>query len=341
MSDVAEGALRRAAEAGIRRIAVPTSFAVGAVNTYLLEDDPLTLVDTGPNWGTSLDELARGLEALGHSIADLELILISHQHLDHFGLTDILARRSGAEVVTLELLAPSIVDYEGYSDRENEFSLRIMAAHGVPDEIIAMLPLITSGFRALGASAAVGSTVRDGDEIRLRDRVLTVHHRPGHSPTDTIFHDASSGMLLAADHLLGHISSNPLVHRPPGLAELGDDIEAVRPQALVTYLESQRRTREMSGVEVVLPGHGDPVTDPVALVDSRLEMHARRVEKIAGLIATEPRTAHGIARALWDKVAVTQAYLTLSEVLGHVDILLNAGRVLREDRDGVVYFVAA
>jgi hypothetical protein len=38
-----------AADAGIHRLAIPTPFAVGRVNTYLIEDDPLTLVDSGPN----------------------------------------------------------------------------------------------------------------------------------------------------------------------------------------------------------------------------------------------------------------------------------------------------
>ena len=53
------------ATAGIHRIAVPTPFLVGRVNTYLVEDDPLTLVDSGPNSATSLTELEQGLAARG------------------------------------------------------------------------------------------------------------------------------------------------------------------------------------------------------------------------------------------------------------------------------------
>jgi hypothetical protein len=41
---------------------------------------------------------------------------------------------------------------------------------------------------------------------------------------------------------------------------------------------------------------------------------------------------------LWGNIAVTQAYLTLSEVLGHLDLLLNAGRVREVERDGVAVF---
>ena len=85
---------------------MPTPFLVGRVNCYLIEDDPLTLVDTGPNSGKSLDELERALRPHGHAIEDLELIVITHQHMDHIGLLEILARRSGAEVAALASARP-------------------------------------------------------------------------------------------------------------------------------------------------------------------------------------------------------------------------------------------
>jgi len=77
----------------------------------------------------------------------------------------------------------------------------------------------------------------------------------------------------------------------------------------------------------VLPGHGDPVTDPAALIEQRFALHERRALKIEALIAERPQTGYEIAQALWGNVAVTQAFLTLSEVVGHVDLLINAGRI--------------
>ncbi len=151
-----------------------------------------------------------------------------------------------------------------------------------------------------------------------------------------MFWDEHRQILIAADHLIKHISSNPLISRPLGDAEVSP---RERPQALVTYLESLRKTREMPA-EIVLSGHGEPITDHVALIDERFEMHRRRAEKIHGLIAEQPRTGYELAQALFGDIAVTQAYLTLSEVLGHVDLLLNDGRVREVERDGVAYFEA-
>jgi glyoxylase-like metal-dependent hydrolase (beta-lactamase superfamily II) len=191
---------------------------------------------------------------------------------------------------------------------------------------------VSRAFRAWGSKVTVTRPLQDGEAVRMRDRTLHVHHRPGHSPTDTVFHDRERRLLIAADHLLGHISSNPLITRPR------DGTEG-RPQALVQYLESLAATREMD-VELVLPGHGDPITDHRALIDSRFELHARRAEKIHRLLVERPRSAYEIAQALWGNIAVTQAYLTLSEVLGHVDLLLNDGRVQEVERDNVAVFEA-
>jgi ribonuclease BN (tRNA processing enzyme) len=77
-------ALDRAAASGIHRLRIPTPFAVGRVNCYLLEGRPLTLVDAGPNSGKSLDELERQLAELGHEIGDIGLVIVTHQHIDHF-----------------------------------------------------------------------------------------------------------------------------------------------------------------------------------------------------------------------------------------------------------------
>jgi hypothetical protein len=89
----------------------------------------------------------------------------------------------------------------------------------------------------------------------------------------------------------------------------------------------------------VLAGHGDPVEDHRDLIERRFAAHEKRRDKLEGLIAEQPRSAYELARELWGNVAVTQAYLTISEVLGHVDLLLNAGRVqeLTGD-DGVTRF---
>ena len=90
----------------IRGVSIPTPFRVGDVNAYLVEDDPLTLVDVGPNSARSYVALEAGLATLGRRVEELERIVITHQHADHLGLVGILADRSQAEVCALDLLQP-------------------------------------------------------------------------------------------------------------------------------------------------------------------------------------------------------------------------------------------
>jgi glyoxylase-like metal-dependent hydrolase (beta-lactamase superfamily II) len=324
-----------AAGAGIHRLAIPTPFAVGRVNCYLIDDDPLTLVDAGPNSGRALDELQRALGTHGKTIEDLELVIVTHQHIDHIGLVEIVASHSGAEVAAIDAAVPFISEYSERAAADDEFSGEIMLRHGISSDVVQALQSVSAAFRAWGAKVTVTRELHDGDVIEMRDRTLEVHFRPGHSPSDTVFYDAARKQLLAADHLIKHISSNPLITRGPG--DEGD--AARRPQSLVMYLESLRKTRAMD-IDLVLPGHGDPIDDHRGLIDERFKLHDRRAEKIHGLIAERPRSAYEIAQALWGNIAVTQAYLTLSEVLGHTDLLLNAGRVREVERDGVVTFEA-
>jgi glyoxylase-like metal-dependent hydrolase (beta-lactamase superfamily II) len=322
-----------ASAAGIHRIAIPTPFAVGRVNVYLIEDEPLTLVDAGPNSGTSFDELQSGVARLGHSLADIELIVLTHQHIDHLGLIPMVAARSGAEVAAIDAAVPFVGNFPGEAQADDDFARDLMLRHGIAEDVVTALQSVSQAFRAWGARVEVTRPLRDGEALELRDRTLHVHHRPGHSPTDTVFHDRERRILLAADHLLAHISSNPLITRPR-------DGRAERPQALVQYLESLAATREMD-VRLVLPGHGDPITGHRELIDKRFALHRRRADKIHGLLAGGPRSAYDIAQALWGDIAVTQAYLTLSEVLGHLDLLVNEGRAREVDRDGRSLFEAA
>src|SRR5919199_3719073 len=118
------------AEHGIHRLSIPTPFAVGRVNLYLIDDEPLTLVDAGPNSGTSLDELERQLRALGRAIEDVERIVITHQHIDHIGLVRIVAARSGAEVVALDRLVPFVENYGDEAAAEDEDAGEAMLRHG-------------------------------------------------------------------------------------------------------------------------------------------------------------------------------------------------------------------
>ncbi len=274
---------------GIHRLAVPTPFLVGRVNCYLIEDEPLTLVDTGPNSGKSLDELAQALERLGHSIEELELIVLTHQHMDHLGLLEILSRRSGAEVAAFHLLGPYLENFSASMSADDEFAMAIMLRHGVPPELATVLGSVGAAFRAFGSSGQRHPAPARRRRAGVRDRTLRVLHRPGHSPSDTVFWDEQRRLLIGGDHLIAHISSNPLLSRPlePGAASPRAGSRRSPPCAAHLHRLDAGHPRARS--RDVLPGHGEPVIDHVALIDERFRMHERRAGKMLSMLEAGPQ----------------------------------------------------
>jgi glyoxylase-like metal-dependent hydrolase (beta-lactamase superfamily II) len=331
VSPTPEEALEQAALAGIHRLPVPTPFAVGKMNAYLIEGEQLTLVDTGPNSGRSLDVLNEQLGEHGHAIADIDLILVTHNHLDHIGLTEIVVEHSGAEVAALGTAAKRLADYEAEAERDDQLAVDLMLSSGIPEEIALALQSVSSTFRGWGGPVNVTRELADGELLDLGDRKLEVLFRPGHSPMDTVFWDAERELGFVGDHLLPHISSNPIIARPL-------DGSPGRTQSLVSYIESFKKTRELPEGAILFPGHGEPIDNHRELIDARFASTDRRKEKLLRLLADGPRSGYELAQSMWGNIAVTQAFLTLSEVIGHMDLLEAEGRVREIDDGGVTRF---
>ncbi len=312
-------------------IAVPTPFRIGPVNCWLIEADALTLVDVGPNDPPSLASLEASLGELGFGVADLDLLLLTHQHYDHTGLVATLRERSGARVVAHEDLVAFLAGGDASNAGEDEFAEQIMRLHGVDEPAIRHLREGAQKRWRFGCSCPVDTALGDGEAIDLGGLSLRAHHRPGHSPTDTIYVDEETGTGLVGDHLLGRISSNPILHRP--VREPADP--ARRPRTLVRYLDSMQRTAAL-GLDQALTGHGKPVDNVRRLVEARRLEHDERKERIHEIMAPSPLTAFAIGGVLWPRLPADQVYLAICEVLGHIDLLADEGRVAEIESDGLV-----
>ena len=87
-------------------------------------------------------------------------------------------------------------------------------------------------------------------------------------------------------------------------------------------------------LELLLTGHGDPVRDHVALVRRRVNEHRRRCRRILDVLEHGPAQAYGIAGHLWSARTVSeQPLLVVWEVLGHLDLLLEDGKVSEQKID--------
>ena len=295
------------------------------MNLWLLPGAPLTLVDTGPRSEEALAALEDRLAAHGLAVEDVELLLLTHHHLDHTGLAATIRERSGARVAALEATAAWGAHYHERAAAERRFTERLLAAHGVPPDLVADTEPFWAHIMRGSASYETDVVLADGDEIRAGGRTLRVVHRPGHSTTDTLFVDETSNEAFVGDHLLAEITSG-------AEATQSEQPAGGRRRALLDYLAGLRLTAAMP-LRACFPGHGPVIHDPARLIEERLAFHAARLDRIAEIVEAGEETAFGVSRRLWsDEVAETETVLAIWEVLGHTDLLVERDTI-REDVD--------
>jgi glyoxylase-like metal-dependent hydrolase (beta-lactamase superfamily II) len=279
-------------------------------------------VDTGPLSDEALTALERELAGRGLTIEDVELLLLTHHHLDHTGLAATIKERSGAGVAALGATAAWGARYHELAAEERAFTEQLLAAHGVPEQQIADTAPFWAHIIRSSADYETDVPLADGDTVDAGGRTFRVVHRPGHSTTDTLFVDEAANEAFVGDHLLANITS--------GAETTQSDVPAGgRRRALFDYLTGLRLTAAM-GLQTTFTGHGPVIADAAGLIDERFAFHSTRLERVEEIVDGGASTAFEISRKLWsDEVARTQTVLAIWEVLGHLDILL-ARDVLHE-----------
>ncbi|MGD1995433.1 MAG: MBL fold metallo-hydrolase [Anaerolineae bacterium] len=297
----------------LRRITVPTPFAVGPVNLYLAEGDSLTLVDTGPHWDPARRALREGLATLGYHSSDLGRIILTHRHSDHCGLAAELVEASGAEVLTHPSNFDELADYIEERAQRLAFYSMLMLEAGMPLDVMVQIDRARRGYGRFAQAVRPDTPLEDGMTVRLGDEDWEVLHTPGHSGGLVCLYQPDRSTLLSSDHLLRDISSNPIVEPPP---EGGTE----RPQRLVQYIAQLERMTQLP-LDVALPAHGPPITDPRELVASRLAFHEQRAQQILEALGEEEHTAYELTLELFPHLDPINRFLAISEVVGHLDWL--------------------
>lgn len=327
---------------GVTQLVLPTPWLVGPVNAYILHGDPLTLVDTGPAMPEARAALVNGLAAQGLKPSNIELLVLTHQHPDHIGQAAWLVEQSGATVAAYHGLAGELDDVPAMWARIGEFTAALMTRHGMPVHECAQLEANNlRDQRYGGGSFRIDLGLADGQVLVAGGRRLTVHHRPGHSPSDIVLLDELDGLLVAGDHLLAKISSNPLSHPALGARDsVAASAEDRRARPLLDYISSLTSTRRL-GARLVLPGHGPVFGEPGALIENRIRLHRTRADEIRQALAAGPRTARQLVEVLWDGLSDEVLWLGVAEVIAHLDLLLDEGRIRMETADGLTRSWAA
>lgn len=313
----------------IQQITLPTPFPVGPVHTYLMAGEPLTLIDAGPRTAAARTALQAGLAQFGVALSDIERVIITHAHVDHYGLVGDVVDASGAEVWAHPLAQPSIEGWPAYRSAHDQFWLELLLASGVPADLAQRTAGLYQSMEQLISPAPVARLLDEGETIELAGADWQVLHCPGHADSLICLYQPHDRLLLGNDHLLAHISSNAIVGPPPSG-------ESQRRRPLVDYWASLCRIYDME-IALVIPGHGDAVADVRSLINSRFRFYERRLARLQEELRRGPQSVWQLAQAIFRRLDLTDTYLAASEVLGHLDVLVDKGLAARTTGDDGIW----
>lgn len=321
---------------GIFQIRLPIPIkSLGSVFVYLVRSGKQNLlIDTGWNTDESFTALKLGLESAGASISDIEKIVISHLHPDHYGLASRLRKESPDSTIIMHRS-----DALAIRDTQEKFKLFIKRMNewardqGVPgDEVEAMMrssmPILEFVPPPKPDIELIG-----GEVIRVGEgKEFFAISTPGHTIGNICLYEGSgSGVLFSGDHILPTITPNvslsPLYPGDP----LGD------------YLESLNKIRSLD-VSIVLPSHEFIFSNLRERIEEIERHHEERLEDTLSALkgAREGLSGYDVASKLhwytgsWEKLSAWEKRAALMETLAHLEYLKRRGKVaeIEESSDG-------
>ncbi|MCH4825847.1 MBL fold metallo-hydrolase [Planococcus halocryophilus] len=313
----------------LHKIIIPTPFAVGDVNSYLIKGDVLTLIDAGPKTPEAWLAIKAGLKEFGAEPGDVEQVVLTHHHPDHAGWVDGF---ENAKLYGHPYNDPWLRRDQQFFDYHDAFYLERLKEEGVPGDLQFWVKKMKRPLNLMG-NRPLDMTINEGDVLPGHPD-WQVLETLGHAQSHLSFWNKETGEMIGGDHVIAKVSSNPLIEPPLDPAE-------GRPKSLLQYNASLSRLLTMP-VDVIYSGHGEEVCNVHELVTTRLAKQHQRAMKALGLIGERERTVYELTKDLFAHAYEKELGLTLSETIGQIDYLLEDGLIVeRMGDDGIFYYSKA
>jgi glyoxylase-like metal-dependent hydrolase (beta-lactamase superfamily II) len=308
---------------GLWSIPVPIpSNSLRYVFVYVFETDrgPY-IVDTGWNTDDAFAALSDGLKQAGTDVADVQGVLVTHIHPDHYGLAGRVREASGAWVALHPADAALIKDrYEDTTDLLQRVG-NMLRRMGAPSEELEGMRNASMPVLPLVSAAQPDVLFEDGDKPDVPGWDLSAIWTPGHSPGHLCFWEPSNKLMLSGDHVLPRITPNIPFHPQAGADPLGD------------FLLSLEKLRGY-GEDEVLPAHEHRFVGLDGRIDELIAHHERRFAEVLDAIRDGVTSAWGIAERMgwsrpWGRIEGFMRRAAVGEAMSHLRTLENRG-VVRE-----------
>ncbi|MCG3174336.1 MAG: Hydroxyacylglutathione hydrolase [Myxococcota bacterium] len=315
---------------GVSRLTAPLPFAPEAepVNFYLADDSQgVALIDTGLIPDDGLDRLVHELRRRGYGLSNITRVIVTHGHLDHFGLARRIQDAAGCPVLVSPGDLPKLGATEHDVRRSVEMYSQYLPRMGCHADAVEDMRQFYHAMNALGEAVGDLTPLRDGEILQFRRFSVEVIPCPGHTSGLVCLYDREHGVLFSNDHLLLDSSPNPFV-------ELDTESGEKRFRSLPEYLRSLDRVEQLDA-RITAPGHGPLFRDHRRVIALLRRFHQRRQFKImSALDGLGCADAQTIARAAFSPTTPFGNFMLLSEVIGGLELLEQDGRVRRGLHNG-------
>jgi glyoxylase-like metal-dependent hydrolase (beta-lactamase superfamily II) len=305
-------------------VSLPTPFYIGPVNVYLIAEDPITLIDTGPKTKEANEALRDGLRRERVRVSDIRRIVLTHAHEDHCGL----ARALRDEAKESEVLVHEWETGHRNGRLEYESHRALLARAGVPPSEIDGMRRMYEGVRRYADSLEDHeySLLQDEAELEFANGSLRIIHTPGHTPGSCSFVREADRTIIAGDCVLKRITPNPILSPDP-------INPAQRFPSLAEYLVSLARLRTFAPT-LVHGGHGQPVRDYEELFNRYLRAIRERQSDVIRLLPKAGATAWEVSRHMFPETDDVHRFLAVSEAVAHLDLAHQEGKIEVEINGG-------
>ena len=302
-------------------IPFPNDSHLISANVYALGSKSLTLIDTGPKLPGILSMLKDHLFTRGVHLSKVDRIIITHGHIDHYGLAVSIQEAVGHPVECFihsedKWRISSINMQEEVWSHEIE---NFMAKAGVPLNRLKPVKARFSFFKSLCDPVDKVSIMGDGDEFTGEGYRLKVIYTPGHSPGSCCLYEPDRKILFSGDHIIKHITPNPIVELKRTY------LKDQNYQSLKAYQNSLDKLKGLD-VRFVFPGHGEYIDDLQHIIATYQNHHQKRMDVIWRALKKKPRSLYDLIGDVFKYLPENEIFLAVSDILGHIEILITEGK---------------
>ena len=307
-------------------------------NVYVVEGSKGNiLIDTGWDSPEAIWAFREGLKENLLKFQDINWIVITHIHADHYGLASKLKELCQAEVVMHRIEAGLInsryKDFDGLlGELREELSI-----NGVPQDELTELNEASLWINQFVTPDLPDIMLDDGDIVSNGSFEFEVLRTPGHSPGHICLYEPSKRWLFCGDHVLYNTTPHIGLHPQSGDNPLRDYINSM--EMLDRY-----------NINFIFPGHG-PVFNSLRLrAEGIFQHHEQRKRAIMEVLSDGLKTAYQVATAIpWKAEAGGVAFgdlspwdrrLAILETIAHLKLLASEGEVGKIDQNGIYLYLS-